>query len=88
MRLRTRSLLTRLVATVFCLLALSIYIAFAPAKSNAASCTCGGGFEGFCVPGSRCICFYESGQCYACTWVADPTCPCVGRCDGGGPGGG
>ena len=88
MSLRKGRLLTRLVASVLCLFALSIYIIFAPAKINAASCTCGGGYEGLCIPGARCICFYNNNECYACTWASDPTCPCVGRCGGGGPGGG
>lgn len=43
MSLPRRTMLMRLVASVLCLLALSVYITFAPANIHAASCTCGGG---------------------------------------------
>jgi hypothetical protein len=88
MNQRKGSLLTRLVASVLCLLALTVYITFAPAKSNAASCTCGGGMDNLCgAPGQRCVCLFENQQCIRCVWNSDPTCPCVGVCGGGGPGG-
>lgn len=88
MGLPRKNLLTRLVASVFCLLALTVYIMFAPAKINAASCTCGGGMEDLCAaPGQRCVCLYQNLQCWKCVYKEDPTCPCVGRCVGGGPGG-
>jgi hypothetical protein len=88
MSLPKGKLLMRLVASLLCVLALSIYIMFAPAGINAASCTCGGGMDNLCgAPGQRCICFSENGVCTKCVWSDDPTCPCIGRCGGGGPGG-
>jgi len=88
MSLPRRTTLMRFVASVLCLLALSIYITFAPATINAASCTCGGGMDNLCgAPGQRCICLFENNTCLRCVWNSDPTCPCLNLCGGGGPGG-
>lgn len=86
MSLPRRTTLIRLVASVLCLLALSVYIAFAPAKINAASCTCGGGMDNLCQAGQRCVCLFQNQQCLRCVWNADPGCPCPARCPGSGPG--
>ena len=80
MRLRGKITLTRVAASVLCLLALSIYITFAPAKVLAeASCTCGGGMDGMCASagGQRCICLFQNQVCQNCVWNDDNLCkPC------------
>lgn len=73
-----RITLTRLVATALCVLALSVYITFAPTSINAASCTCGGGLSGKCDGGQRCVCMSQNGVCTGCEWSDDRTCPCQG----------
>lgn len=75
-----RTMLMRLVASVLCVLALSVYITFAPTSINAASCTCGGGLSGKCDRGQRCVCMSQNGVCTGCEWTDDRTCPCQDGC--------
>jgi hypothetical protein len=81
MRLRGKITLTRIAASVLCLIALSIYITFAPAKVLAdASCTCGGGLSNMCASGGgqRCICLLQNQECLRCEWNDDNLCkPCL-----------
>lgn len=69
----------RLMAIVLCLLAFSVYIAFAPSGSYAASCTCGGGMDNKCDGSDRCVCMSVNGACTRCEWSnndANCTKPC------------
>jgi len=82
MSLPRRTTLTRLVASALCLLALSIYITFAPAPTAfGSSCTCGGGMDNQCQNGQRCVCLFQNQVCQNCVWNDDRTCPCTGDCE-------
>jgi hypothetical protein len=79
MSLPKKNLLMRLVASVLCLLALSIYTTFMPTAvlADPPSCTCGGGMDQQCSGGQRCICLSTNGVCSNCVWNDDRFCtPC------------
>ena len=79
MSLPRRTTFTRLLASALCLLALTVYLTFAPATVLAeASCTCGGGMDGQCGSGQRCICLFQNQVCQNCVWNDDRLCPCLG----------
>ena len=78
MSLPRKTMLTRLLASALCLLALSVYFIFAPTPMFAASCTCGGGMDGQCGGnGQRCICLLQNQECIRCVMNDDRTCPCL-----------
>ena len=58
----------RLMAIVLCLLALSVYISFAPTRSNASGCSCSGG-GGSCSGRNECRCLFEGQACIRCEIV-------------------
>lgn len=77
-----RTTRTRLIAVVLCLLALSVYFTFAPARSYAGSCTCGGGMNNACEGGAQCVCMSVNGVCTSCEWVQNSVnckkdCPAI-----------
>ena len=80
MSLPGKTIFLRLIASALCLLALSVYVQFAPgtALANPATCACGGGLGGQCNgKGQRCVCLLQGTQCVDCVWNDDRTCPCL-----------
>lgn len=81
MSLPTKSMLKRLVAVALCLVALNVYVAFAPASVGATgSCICGGGYCNKCESGQRCVCLYEGTTCVDAQWNDDNSCKCKTMC--------
>ncbi len=68
----------RVIAIVACLLASGVYFTFTPTRTLAdeATCTCGGGLDGKCDGGQRCVCLFnaQTGLCTNCVWNDDRSC--------------
>jgi hypothetical protein len=63
MSLPSKTMLKRLLATALCLVALNIYVAFAPVPVGAGGeCTCSTCNR--CENGQRCICLYQGTKCH------------------------
>ena len=82
MSLPDKTMLKRLVAAALCLVALNVYVAFAPVTVTAdGTCTCSK--CGYCENGQKCICFYQGTQCIGGQWTTSNDCKCKTKCGGG-----
>lgn len=78
MNLPSKTMVKRLAAVALCLLALNVYVAFAPTPVLAAACGCSNCGE--CNNGQRCVCFYEGTVCKSGVWNDDVGCKCKTGC--------
>lgn len=66
----------RLIAIVLCLLAFSVYVAFAPTITSADSCDCAN--CGGCSGRAECVCLYSGSTCTGGQWVQNScNCGCI-----------
>jgi len=82
MSLPNITMLKRLLAIALCLVALNVYVAFAPTPVAAeGTCTC---FNcGLCENGQRCVCLFQGTTCVSSLWSDDNQCKCKTKCGGG-----
>lgn len=82
MSLPTKTMVKRLVAIAVCLVALNVYVAFAPVPVTAdGTCTCTK--CGLCEKGQKCICLFQGTNCVGAQWTESTDCKCKTKCGGG-----
>jgi hypothetical protein len=80
MGLPNKTMLKRLFATALCVVALNVYVAFAPPPVRSmGECTCMTCNR--CENGQRCICLKQGTECIGAEWTDDPNgCKCKTLC--------
>ena len=81
MSLPNPTMLKRLLATALCLVALNVYVAFAPVPVVLANCVCNCERCNQCCNGQRCVCLKEGTKCIGAEFIDDENgCKCKTMC--------